>query len=141
MNLNKLSFQTEEENARRCILWFELLIDGETVENLLGDEKAIPHYYFEDDGNDLPHFFDYENRKHHLLGVCTCGNDGCGHIACEIEKSENFVVFRVYFYGSNKHPKDVKFKFSRENYDSAIGEIKRQAKEYKENIENKNPKS
>lgn len=138
MKLNKLSFQTEEENARRSILWFELFIDGESIEKLLEDEKAIPHYYFEDVENDLPFYINYEGKKLHFLGVCTCGNDGCGNIACEIEKDESFVDFKVFYpEGGYKPPKDIIFKFTRENYDSVVSQITKQAKEYKEATENK----
>ncbi|MGI8467464.1 MAG: hypothetical protein ACR2N3_03345 [Pyrinomonadaceae bacterium] len=137
MELNKLSYQTEETNARRSILWFELLIDGETVEKLIEDEKAIPYYLFEDEDVDLPALFDYEDKKYHIIGVCTCGHFGCGSTDCEIEKDENFVNLKVIFRGSYKPPKDFKFKFSRENYDSVIGEIKKRAKEYKEKINNR----
>ncbi len=135
--LNKLSYQVEEDE-KRSRLWFELLVDGETVENLIKDEKAIPHYYFEDDENDLPYYINYENKKLHFLGVCICGHDGCGNIACEMEKDENFVNLKVFFYGSGYKPaEDIKFRFSRENYDSVIGEIRKRAKEYKEANENK----
>ena len=35
------------------------------------------------------------------------------------------------------HMNELKFRFSRENYESVVNEIKRQAKEYKEAKENK----
>lgn len=138
MKLNKLSYQVEEEkNARRSILWFELLIDDETVDKLIGDEKAIPYYFFEDNDVDLPTFFDYENKKFHVIGVCTCGDIGCGSTNCEIEKNENSVNLQVIFPAGYKPQKDFKFKFLRENYDSIIDEIKKRAKEYKEAKEKK----
>ncbi len=138
MKLNKLSYRIEEtEVARRSILWFELLIDGEPIEKLIGDEKAIPYYFFEENDTDLTTFFDYENKKYHVVGICACGDAGCGSTDCEIEKVENFVNLQVIFRGGYKHPKDLKFKFSRENYDSVISEIKKRAKEYKEANEDK----
>jgi hypothetical protein len=132
MKLNKLTYQTFEEKARRSILWFELLIDGETVEKLIGDEKAIPYFFFDENDVDLPTFLDYQNKKYHVIGICTCGDVGCGSTDCEIEKDENFVNLLVIFPSGYKHPKELKFTFSRENYDSVIIEIKKRAKKYKE---------
>jgi len=125
MKLNKLGYQVEEEkDTRSPKLWFELVIDGETVENLIDGEKAIPHYYFVDDGDDLPFYVNYENKKLHFLGVCICGHDSCGSTDCEIEKDNNFVTLKVFYYdGGYKPPEDIKFRFSRENFDSVISEI------------------
>lgn len=136
MKLNKLSYQIEEEkDSFQSNLWFELLIDGEPVEKLFGDEKAIPHFYFvEDDEIDLPLAFNYENKKFHLLGVCTCGHSGCGSTNCEIEKDENFANLKVPIYREFKLASELKFRFSRNNYDSVISEIKKRAKEYNEAI-------
>jgi len=137
MKLNELSYRIEEEkDSRSPKLWFELLIDGESIEKLLGDEKAIPHYYFEDVENDLPFYINFEGKKLHLLGVCICGHDGCGSIDCEIEKDNDFVDFKVFYpEGGYKPPEDIKFRFSRGNYDFVISEIKRKAREYKESRE------
>ncbi|HEY0428551.1 MAG TPA: hypothetical protein VGC76_12290 [Pyrinomonadaceae bacterium] len=133
MELNKLSFQViEGERNSLTGLCFELLIDGESIEKFIGEDKAIPYYLFEEDEVDLPAFLDYEKKKYHVIGVCICGDAGCGSTDCEIEKDENVVDLQVIFRGGYQPPEDIKFRFSRENYDAVIGEIKHRAKEYKE---------
>ncbi len=139
MKLNKLSYQTEEEkNTRSPKLWCELLIDGESIEKFVGEDKAIPHYYFEGNENELPYYVNYQSKKLHLLGVCICGDSGCGSTDCEIEKDQDYVELKVFYpSGGYQPPEEIKFRFARENYDSVISEIRRQAKEYKEAKENK----
>ena len=151
MKLNKLSFQIEEEkNTRSPKLWFELVIDGEPIEKFIGGDKAIPHYYFDESENDyfdksennLPYEINYDNKKLYLLGVCICGHAGCGSTECEIEKDENFVDLKVFFPSAGyQPPEEIKFRFARENYESVISEITRQAKEYKKSGKINNLKS
>ncbi len=140
MELNKLSYyihEEERENSLQSILWFELLFDGVSIENLIGDDKAIPYYYFEDEDFDLPTFFDYQGKKYHIIGVCICGDAGCGSTDCEIIKDENFVKLKIIFRGGYKPPTDFMFMFSRKNYDDVIFEIREKSKEYKKKRENK----
>lgn len=139
MELNKLNFRAEEEkDTRSPKLWFELLIDGESIEKYIGEDKAIPYYYFEEDTSDLPLQINYEGKKLYLLGVCICGDAGCGSNECEIVKDQNYVEFKVYYPPRGyQPPEEIKFRFARENYESVVSEIKRQAKEYKEARENK----
>lgn len=137
MKLNKLSYRTiEQKDEFLPELWFELIVDGESIEKFIGEDKAIPYYYFEDDGDDLPFYINtYHNKKLHFLGVCSCGSDGCGHRACEVEKDESFVNIQVFFYGSYKPQENIEFRFSRENYDFVISEIRKRSKEYKKTKE------
>jgi hypothetical protein len=137
MKLNKLSYQVEEDE-KRSILWFELIIDEKPIGKLIEDDGAIPHYFFEDNEYDLPSYFDsYKNEESYILGVCSCGDIGCGMSQCKIEKDESFVALQVYYPNNYKPPGDIKFKFSRENFDSVISEIRKQAKLYRETIESK----
>ncbi len=148
MKVNKLSFQTEEEKGNRFPkLWFELFVDGESIKKLISDEKAIPHYYFDESENEhfeeseknLPYEINYEGKKLYLLGVCICGHAGCGSTQAELEKSEDFVDLKVFFpSGGYQPPEEIKFSFARENYESVIDEITKLAKEYKEKSENNN---
>ncbi len=142
--MNKLGFKAKEEkNTRSPKLWFELFIDGESIEKYIGEDKAIPYYYFEDyyfekDTNDLPFQINYKDKKLYLLGVCICGEAGCGSNECEIVKDQNYVEFKGYYPPRGyQPPEEIKFRFARENYESVVSEIKRQAKEYKEARENK----
>ena len=146
MKVNKLSFQTEEEKGTRSPkLWFELVIDGEPIEKFIGEDKAIPHYYFDESENDcfdeseknLPYEINYEGKKLYLLGVCICGHAGCGREEAELEKGTDFVDLKVFYpSGGYQPPEEIKFKFARENYESVIDKITKLAKEYKEKSEN-----
>lgn len=144
MKLNKLSFQTEEKDTGSPKLWFELVIDDEPIEKFIGEDKAIPHYYFDESENDyfverdknLPYEIRYNGKIVYLLGVCICGHAGCGSTECEIEKDENFVDLKVFYpLGGYQPPEEIKFRFARENYESVISEITRQAKEYQKTRE------
>lgn len=139
MELNKLNFQTEEEkDTRSPKLWFELIIDGESIEKYIGEDKAIPYYYFWEDTKDLPVQINYEGKKLYLLGVCICGDAGCGSTECEIEKNQDYVQFKVFYpSGGYQPPEEIKFRFTSENYESVVSAIRKQAKEYKETRENK----
>ncbi len=153
MNLNKLSYRIVEPNEQTIkedyfvdyehspTISFELLIDEKPISSLLeANNKAIPYYYFEE--NDLPSYFhNYRSRQVYIIGVCSCGEGGCGESTCVLEKDEDFVIFKEIYKDGFEFPKDFSFKFSQENYDSVISEIIKLAKEYKENIENINPKS
>ena len=147
MKVNKLSFKTEEKKGTHfSILWFELLVDDESIEKYIGEDKAIPYnyfenYYFEKDTNDLPFQLNYKgkykDKKLYLIGVCTCGEAGCGSNECEIIKDQDYVELKVFYPSSGyQPPEEIKFKFARENYESVVSEIKRQAKVYKEAREN-----
>ncbi len=147
MKVNKLSYRIVEPNEQTIkedyfvdyqdspTISFELLIDGKPISSLLeADNKAIPYYYFEE--NDLPSYFhNYRNMKVHTIGICSCGQGGCGESTCVLEKDKDFVVLKEIFKDGFEFPKDFSFKFSRENYDSVTNEIKKLAEEYKEKIE------
>lgn len=135
MESNKLSFRVEEEiESTFPGLWIELLIDEKSVNYLAEiDCRTIPQVYFDDCEIDLPKPTDsYQNRKTHLFGVCSCGIDGCGSAVCEIEKNDDFVKLKIIAPKEFESSTNNQFKFSRKNYESVIGEIKKQIKEYNE---------
>ena len=146
MKVNRLSFQTEEEkDTRSPKLWFELIIDDEPIEKFIGEDKAIPHYYFDESENDyfneseknLPYEINNEGKKLYLLGVCICGHAGCGSIEAELEKDMDFVDLKVFYpSGGYQPPGEIKFRFARENYESVINAITKLAKAYKVKSEN-----
>ena len=150
MKLNKLSYRIVEPNEQTIeedyfvdyedspTISFELLIDEKPISSLLeANNKAIPYHYFDKDN--LPSYFhNYRNKEVHIIGVCSCGQCGCGESTCVLEKNDDFVIFRDIFKDGFEFPKDFSFKFSRENYNSVINEIKKLAKEYKEKLESNN---
>ena len=146
MKLNKLSYRIVKPDDRSIkekyfvdyedcpTISFEFLIDGKTIGSLLEtNNKAIPYYYFE---GDLPSYFHrHRNKKVHIIGVCSCGVDGCGSATCVLEKGEDFVIFREIFKDGFEFPKDFQFKFSKQNYESIIEEIVKEAEMFETNNE------
>lgn len=93
------------------------------------DNKAIPFYDFET--SELPHYYsEFEGFELYVLGVCSCGNEGCGSAVCEIVREKDYVVFRNFRYGHSL-PKDAEFKFTNENYDSVMRAIFGDIEKYK----------
>ena len=126
--LNNLDYRTTTDND----LSFELLVDGKLIERLeLGDNRAIPYWLFEKD--DLPSYFNhYRQREEHLLGVCSCGESGCGSAGCVIEKDSECVKFGEIFVDGFTFPSDYGFRFARENYDDVIHRISEDLRKFKE---------
>lgn len=132
--INKLSYRTFEELEEPFdkILWFELLIDGESVENISNDEKAIPYYDFIDNQEiDLPAFAQEDGTdKRSILAVCSCGNAGCGSLTGVVKKGEESVNLKISKYNLGEIVKTLEYWFARENYDSVIEEIKKKANKF-----------
>lgn len=126
MKLNKLSYRLLDDDY----LCIELLIDGNPIEGLAeADNKAIPFYDFET--NELPHYYnEFEGAELYILGVCSCGVEGCGNAVCEITQEKDCVVFQNFRYGHSL-PKGTEFRFTHENYDSVMREIFEDVENYK----------
>ncbi len=126
MKFNKLGCRCLEDDY----LSIELLIDEKPIEGLAeSDNRAIPFYYFEND--DLPHFYsEYEGFELYVLGVCSCGDAGCGSAECEIVQEKDWVVFRNFRYGHSLL-EDAEFRFTHENYNSVIKAIVDEVRKYK----------
>jgi hypothetical protein len=128
--MNTLSFRTTEDHG----LSIELLIDGQSLVELvdLGD-TLIPYYYFE---GDLPlGYWGASDPSIKCIGVCSCGESGCGAAECRVVREGNVIVFRDF--SSNINPKyEKKEKDGREyrvtaaNYDSVIANIMKQVADY-----------
>lgn len=122
MKFNKLNYRCLEDDY----LSIELLIDEKPIEGLIeADNRAIPFYFFDKDG--LPQGY---HEKDYLLGVCSCGDSGCGSAECEIFRGEDCIVFHNFKYGHSL-PKDAEFRFSHENYYSVMKSIIEEVKKYK----------
>ena len=122
MKFNELSYCCQDGDY----LSIQLLIDGEPFDGLIeADNQAIPFYFFDKDI--LPKGY---HDKDYLLGVCSCGDAGCGSVECEIIREKDCVIFRNFKYGHSL-PKDAQFKFTHENYDSVMKSIIEKVKKYK----------
>ena len=130
MKLNKLSYRVIKDDYEPKFS-IELLIDEKPIGVLFEtEERKIPYYLFE---KDLPSYHsDYENKEFHIIGVCSCGDAGCGCLGCVLKKEADFVTLQEIFNDGFRFPKDLMFRFSRENYDSVLEEILGRVREYKE---------
>ena len=117
--MNHLDFRTTNDND----LSIELLVDGRPIEGLAdGGDTSIPHWLFE--GLDLPNYLSVDRGGNiYLLGVCSCGEHGCGAAGCFVEKDAETVTFYEIFIDGFCFPPEFQFQFTRENYDSVMKRI------------------
>jgi hypothetical protein len=82
--MNELTYRTSAENG----LTFDLIVDGKPLPQLAeGHYAGIPYWIIE---NDLPNWEPEPPCKQdcdRVVSVCECGEYGCGHTRCRIEKS------------------------------------------------------
>ena len=55
-------------------------------------------------------------------------------MGCVIKKDGDVVTFREIFNDGLEFPKDLEFKFSRDNYDAVVKEIVGRTNEYKKTV-------
>ena len=127
--MNQLSFKTNPENG----LSVELFIDGKSINDLfdVGD-PFLPYWYFEDD---LPYYSPdrkYEtDLSRRLIGVCDCGEYGCGNLNCHVEQQNGLIVWSD-FNGDVSGDQNVYiFVFDESQYVKTISEVVGMVDEYK----------
>ena len=119
MEINQLDFQKIEYKSEPE-LSFELIIDGIPVGQLLKtNENEIPHWYF-DKEEFSSYYSDFHKKTFHLIGVCSCGESGCGQLGCEVVKEEDFIILENLFNDGFRYKPELKFTFSRGNYNEVI---------------------
>lgn len=125
--MNTLGYRSTEDNG----LSIELLIDGQPLVELIGlEDTAIPYWLFE---GDLPHFRWYygeDDPSIKGIGVCSCGERGCGCVECRIVREGDVVVFRDFSADLRPKGERKEFRVTSANYDSVIAEIMRQVADY-----------
>ncbi|MCA1594067.1 MAG: hypothetical protein LC754_15735 [Acidobacteria bacterium] len=128
--MNILSFRTTEDHG----LSVELLIDGQSLVELvdLGD-TLIPYYYFE--GNLPLGYWGADDPSIKVIGVCSCGEAGCGSAECRVVREGDTVAFRDFSGCVNpnvvqKKKEEKEFRVTPANYDSIIAEIIKQVADY-----------
>ncbi len=107
----------------------------------MGDETTIPYHMFE---GDLPlGYWGQDDPSIKCIGVCICGNAGCGSAECRVVREGDVFVFR-HFSGSLKPNVEWKekwkeagkeFRVTSVNYDSVIAGIMRQVADYQASTE------
>jgi len=131
--MNKLDFRVIKHKEEKFSLGisFELIIDGIEIGKLLKtEENQISHWYFEK--ADLESYYnEFADKTDYVIGVCSCGESGCGMLGCEISKNDAVVVMKNMFNDGKKYGDKLKFRFSRENYDDVMQRIFVIASEFK----------
>jgi len=123
--VNTLSFTLTDDGPG-----FVLLVDGEPI----GPNLSIPYY---DIDGDLPNYWDvrdplYEELR--VLGMCCCGEQGCGHVRCRVVRSEYTVTLRDFRSEFESHRwEDAEsppvIVLSRANYDAVVAKMTALARE------------
>ena len=122
--VNRLDFQKNIiEDTDPPELLFELVIDGIPLGQLLNtDDNKIPRWYFEKE--DLTSYYnDFRDKTDYVIGVCSCGESGCGMLGCEVTKNDDVVEWKNIFNDGYDHAKNLKFRFARKNYDEVMQKI------------------
>lgn len=125
--MNTLDYRSTDQNG----LSFELLVDGQPLDELIGSKDTpIPFWLFDDGMSDLPPYSPERDPEIRIIAVCSCGEYGCGRSLCRVVREGDSVVFRDFEgdLGSEKSLKE--FRFSSANYSSVVSEIIKGANEY-----------
>lgn len=100
-------------------LYFDLLIDGVPIQDLLHSGDAGIPYWLVQDG--LPSYppgnGDVQNPHVRLVAVCGCGEHDCGHTRCTVKRIGDRVIFED-FIGERDHERpNASFEFPAEEFD------------------------
>jgi hypothetical protein len=118
--MNILNFKPIYENHGICI---DLYIDDKSIYEIFDKNiYSLPYWIFDDD---LPYYppGEKENNSRRIIGVCSCGEYGCGNINCEIKETrENIEIFD--FQGDvRKEHRSLRFIFDKLKFNETIKEI------------------
>ena len=87
--MNSLSVAISSDNG----LSFDLLIDGISISEILGDRNAgIPYWISERGIPTWPPYDQKDNSNTLIVTVCNCGEYGCGHSRCKVKIEEEVVT-------------------------------------------------
>ena len=128
--MNTLSFRCTSENG----LSFELLVDEQPLGVLIGSEHIAIPYWILDDG--LPRPYSMNRTDVRIVGVCSCGEHGCGRAQCLVACEADTIIFRNFQIDASDAAnavslteRNIEFRFARANFDAVITEIARLASE------------
>ena len=73
------------------------MVDDQPFGELLGDgNEGIPYWDVEDDLPYWPPHGEPRQADVRIVSVCSCGEYGCGHTRCRVEKTEDRVILRDF---------------------------------------------
>lgn len=122
--MNVLGYRESADNG----LSFELLIDGEFLGKLVGGEEGgIPYWSIVED---LPSAGTDDGSERKIVCVCSCGEYGCGHTSCGMERAGDSIKL-CEFAGDATKPGSV-FVVSLKNYHGVVTAIVARAKMHQE---------
>jgi hypothetical protein len=135
--MNVLSCHTNTDHG----LSFELFVDGQPLHELVGGEDGgIPYWIVEDDLPYLPPMTSGRSKTigtprlphTHIVCVCSCGEYGCGHTRCQVERRDSRVLWSEFDIHVSDAGRSRIFQFTRENYDVVVADMVRQAQSQKQ---------
>jgi hypothetical protein len=130
--MNVLSYERSDANGGS----FTLLVDGRPLAALHGGmDREVPFYLAEED--DLPRPTDsavlqwvsnvppYRERmaEVRVVGVCDCGEQGCGGTVCRVVRDGEAVVLRDISGSGIAAVSGTEYRFSEANYQAVVKEI------------------
>ena len=101
-------------------LYFDLLVDGVPIQDLLhSGDAGIPYWLVQ---NGLPFYSpergNIQNSHIRLVAVCGCGEYDCGHTRCTVKRIDDRVVFED-FIGERDHARpSASFVFAAAEFDA-----------------------
>ena len=111
--MNKLDYRTRADDD----LAFELLVDGESLARRVGAQDTwIPWWLFK---SGLPR----DGLDDIVVGVCSCGEPGCGSTRCDIDLGGDVVTLRRFDGDARGDGVTAVFQFRRANFDEVIQAI------------------
>lgn len=128
LEMNILSYKTDDYHQ----LYFELLVDGEPLGNIIGSQNTYFPYWIVEDN--LPYFPpnspEHREENTFIVSVCDgCGEYGCGNTHCKIIRKDNEIVFCDFHGELSANAEAKEFHFAIENYATVVNQIVTQAKE------------
>jgi hypothetical protein len=129
--MNILDYRSIENHT----LSFELLVDGESISELVGtSDTAIPYRLFKNGIALSPIARLNRNIGKQVVAVCSCSEWGCSSTRCDVVKSwDGNIIFRDFLTKISSPASEFNvfmFSFSPVNYDSVITEIFQKIEEY-----------
>jgi len=134
--INKIYFKIipahhEEDLPQMPEMWEQVrvFIDDEDIINKIGSDED--HHW----GIESSYFLDQKDNYYGgklLIGICTCTAEGCDDILVDIDKSENYIIWKIYHEGNDDI--NAVFVFDIEDYQNALAEARNNITQKEEDV-------